>query len=288
MALAYKEEWEIALQERLDHPTNWKEICRVDYTDTKVLHNPYRSTTPTVQSGTRGTAFSFQTYAHTDETIDITTYKEVSQFIDAADLAQSGYENQMTMATLQGQLLNEQLESAMLGSHASFTDVGDDGSGNIATSSTTAITVSPTNIDDIIRAIKRIIRKANGWALAKRNGVFVVWRPEDFEILEAFVQANGFTSADQALQKGTDTGMVYMGVYHYSSNDYTAGHLFAGVRSLFHLGIVKSTYGKLDVIENPAGASGGVLSGTGVHSRLDYAFKAWREVVPLLLDINVA
>lgn len=245
------------------------------------------STTPAVQSGTRGTAYSFQDVGLTDSSISIDVYKELPIYIDDADLAQSTYMSQMDMADLQGTLVNEAIEAYVLGQHAQWTNIGDDGSGGFASGSSTKITISPNNIDDLIRATKRIARKANGFKRVARNGIFFVWRPEDFEILEAFVQANGTKPADDALQNGTDSGMVYMGAYHYMSNDITAGHLFAGVRKLFNVGICKSTYGKVTKIVHPAGASGGNLSGIGMHTRVDLKAKAWENDAALLYDINV-
>lgn len=283
----YPQEWAAKLQERLQHPTNWKEVCRVEYTDKQVLNNPYMSTTPAVQNGTRGTAFTFQDFALTNESITINTYRELGVFIDRADLAQASFGLQMDLADRQGQLMNEKLEAAMLASHADWTNFGDTGAGVLGLA-TTAITVSASNIDDIIRGIKTQIRVANGKSYADQYGIFIIWRPADFELLEAYVQANGFTSADDGLKNGTDPGFMYMGVKHLVSNDYTAGHVFAGVKNLYHLGICRSTWGQLSVIQNPAGTSGGVLSGVGLHVRADFAFKAWNVTTPLLFDVNVA
>ena len=283
--ILYPEEWRVKLQERLDHPTNWKEFCRVDYTDTRVLINPYMSTIPSVQSHTRGTAYTHQTFAITTDSITINSSAILPMFIDRADMAQSPYARQMELAELQGQLINEYIEARMLADHASWTDVGISG-GVITSGVATSITVSATLIDDIIRGIKRIIRVANGQNLMTRNGVGIIWRPADFEILEAFVQANGFTTADIALKDGTIPGFRYLGVDHYVSNDHTANHILAGVKKLLHLGIVKSTYGNIVVDEEPATADG-PLSGTGISSRLDWAFKTWTNVKPLIFDLNV-
>lgn len=285
--IVYQEEWEAKLQDRLDKPTNWKEICDVRYTNTRVIHNPYR-TDPTVTTGyTRGNALTISDIAETDEYITISTTDYAAEYIDLADLAQSQFTSQMSIADLQGIKLQERIEAAMLASHASWTNIGDDGSGNVALASS-ALTVSPTNIDDVIRGIKREIQKANGWALAQRNGIFIVWRPQDWEMLEQFMQANGFSMADQALKNGTQMGVYYMGVYHYLSTSHTAGHLFAGIRKIFTLGIVPATYGKVEQVRNPAGSSGGVLSGVAVYARVDYAFKAWNNTLSVLYDINVA
>jgi len=283
--IIYEEDWAVKLQERLDENLIWKEICKVDYTDTKVLHNPYMSDAA-VQSGTRGSAYTHQDITITDETISIDTFEILPQLIDRADLAQSSYANQMELASEQGTLLNESIEEAMLAAHAQWTNFGTSSIGGGGTA-TSAITVSAANIDDIIRGIKREIRKAKGKSLLKRNGGFFVWREEDFEILEAYVQANGFSTADGALKDGTNQGFTYMGMEHYSSNFIAAGHLFAGVKKVFHLGIVKATYGQIVIDQEPATAAGAV-SGIGIVSRVDYKFKAWAKTTPVLFDINVA
>ena len=282
--IVYQEEWAIKLQERLSEDLKWKEICRVKYTDTKVLHNPYL-TDATVQTGTRGTPYVHQDIVQTDESVTIDTFKILPQLIDRADLAQSDFVTQMELADSQGVLLNEAIETGMMAEHAQWTNFGDTGSGVLGLAST-AITVTASNIDDIIRGVKTQIRKANGESLMRRFGAFIVWRPEDFELLEAYVQANGYVVADAGLKEGIPQGFTYMGVKHYSSNKYAAGHLFGGVMNLFTLGICKSTYGQIVIDEEPA-TTNGAVSGTGIVSRVDYKFKAWAKIAPVLFDINV-
>jgi hypothetical protein len=280
--IIYQEEWETKAQERLSEMNKWKEICKVDYTDTKVLHNPY-VTDPTVQNGTRGSAYTHQDVVLTDETVDITGFKILPQLIDRADLAQSTFVSQMEMADRQAVLLNEAIETGMLAEHAQWTNFDNASIGGAAGN----ITVSETNIDDIIRGMKREIREANGEDLMNRNGAFIVWRAADFEKLEAYVQAQGFSTADGALKDGTSQGFRYMGVEHYSSNKHASGHLFGGVKKAFHLGICRSTYGQVIVDNEPATAAGAV-SGIAVVMRVDFKFKAWATVVPVLFDILVA
>lgn len=280
--IVYAEEWAVKLQERLSENNKWKDICKVEYTDTKVLHNPYHSDA-TVQTGTRGGAYTHQDVTLTDESVDINTFKILPQLIDRADLAQQTFIKQMEMAEMQGVLLNEAIETAMYAEHAQFTDFDNTAIGGGAGN----ITVTAANVDDIIRAIKREIREANGENMLDRNGGFIVWRAADFELLESYVQANGFVTADDGLKKGTGQGFNYMGLTHYSSNKLTAGHLFAGVKKLLSLGICKSTYGQVVVDSEPAIAAGAV-SGIAVVSRIDYKFKAWTKVKPLLFDVLVA
>jgi len=280
--IVYKEDWAVTLQEALDEPVKWKEICRVDYTDSKVLHNPYL-TDATIASHSRGTAYTFNTITQTDESVTIDTSYIMAQFIDRADLAQSGYAVQMEIAKRQGVMINEQLESAVLGSYGSLTDFGAGDLAGTSSADSTGFTVSVTNIDDIIRAIKRVINTASGQSLAERNGIFIVWRPADFEMLEAYMMANGFATADVALKNGGQQGMTYMGVTHYSSNLLTAHHVIAGVKKVLHLGICKSTYGQIMVNEKDPDN----YSGVGIVSRVDYKVKAWANTKPVLFDVNV-
>lgn len=276
--IVYAEEWAIKLQERLAEFNKWKDVCQVEYTDSKVLHNPYL-TEATVQSGTRGVAYTMQDVVETDENVTIDTFKILPQVIDRADLAQSTYASQMVLADKQGILLNEAIETAFYADFANLTTFDNTELGGSAGN----ITVSASNVDDIIRAVKRKIRVANGEALMDRNGVFIVWRPTDLELLEAFMQANGFVAADKALDGPIQQGFNYMGVTHYSSNKLTAGHVIAGVKKMYHIGICKSTYGQVVINDEPLN-----ISGVGIISRVDFKGKAWNNAKPVLFNITVA
>jgi len=246
------------------------------------------STVPSAQTVTRGTVFNPQDVAFTAETLTISTGRDMPIFVDFADMAQTGYNTQMEIAEVQADLLNEFIETNTLAQHASWTDVGSDGAGGVASGVTTQVTVSASNIDDIIRGIKRIIRVANGNTRMRTYGAYIVWRPADFELLEAFVQANGFNLADKALGDGTVEGFRYMGVDHYWSNDLTANHLMAGVKKTHRIGILRSLYGKMMTQDFPAGSSGGILSGTLFYSRVDIGHLVPTTFKPLVYDVNVA
>ena len=73
-----------------------------------------------------------------------------------------------------------------------------------------------------------------------------------------------------------------MGFTHYKSNSLSANHVIAGIKKLYHLGILKSTYGQIVITQDPA-----LTSGIGVISRVDYKGKVWVKVKPVLFDINV-
>ena len=276
----YAEEWAEKLQEQLDEPNKFKDICRVEYTNMKVFHNPYL-TDPTVQTLSRGTPYTMQPITETDESVTISDTYIAASFIDRADLAQSTLLGQMELATRQGVLLNRKIEAAVYADHASLTDFGTENLTGSAGS--TAITVSVTNIDDIVTNIARTISVASGDELLERFGGFVVWRPADFQLLTSFMMANGFSTADTFLKNGVKGGVEYMGFTHYKSNQLTSGHVIAGVKKLYHVGILTSTYGQIVVNQDPA-----LTSGIGVVSRVDFKGKAWTRSKTCLFDVNVA
>ncbi len=281
--------FEDALQNRLDHPQTWKEIADVTITDSGVIRSSYMSTTPAVQTVTRGTGAALQVFAETSETLTISTGRDLGVVVDLADLVQSPWTKPAELFDRIGHLLNEYIESAVLGTFASWTNfgVGDLNSVGPAADST-AITVTASNVDDIIRGVKRVIRTNNGQSYMNSNGVGIVWRPGDFELLEAFVQANGFMTADAALKEGTVEGMKYMNVDHYFSNDFTAGHVLACVKKLgVRLGILRGTYGKAHTIPFPAADSNMVFSGTAYYSRVDIGTLIPTGYVKTVYNVNV-
>lgn len=282
MAIVPSEAFETKLQERLDAPTVWKEVCKVTYTDTGILHNPYL-TDATIGTGTRGTGYTSTAAATTDDSVTINTYKYSAQHIDEADLAQKTFTDWMEMADNMATMLNETMETAMLASHASWTNFDNASIGGSAGN----ITVAESNIDDIITEMKTAIRTAGGKDMAARNGMFIIWREADFAKVERLAASQGFNTADNVLNNGIMQGFKYLGVEHYSTSFNASGHIFGGVKKAFHVGVVKSTYGKMKQIVNPV-VSGAQISGLGLESRVDYKFNAWTKMVPILFDILVA
>lgn len=263
--ITYETLFEDVLQDRLDHPTTWKEMCDVTITDTRVISSSYVDTMPTVTTVTRGTGHDLSLYQETAETMTISTGRDLGMFMDWGDIAQSPWSKPAELFDRIGALLNEYVESAVLANHAEWTDFDNASIGGAAGN----ITVSASNIDDIIRGVKREIREGNGQARMNQYGVGFVWRAADFEYLEAFVQANGFTTSDQALKEGTVEGLHYLGADHYWSNDYTTGHVFAGVKKTQRVGILRGTYGRAHTIDFPASSENNFLSGQAYYSRID-------------------
>lgn len=284
MALIPSLEIETKLQERLSAPMVWSEICEVKYTDTGVVKNPYL-TDATVQTGTRYAAITGTAAATTDESVTVNDYSYAFQVVDDADLAQRSFSDYMELAENMSVVLDEAMETAMLAEHAQWTNFDNASIGGAAGN----ITVSISNIKNIITGIKREIREAGGHKKALQNGIFIQWRETDFELVEQLAASEGFNMADLALKNGIKQGFTYMGVEHYSTSKNASGHIFAGVKKAFNCYVVTSTYGKVKTIVNPyLGSATGIISGIGLESRIDREFKAWAKNVPILYDVLVA
>ena len=284
--ITYETLFEDVLQDRLDQPTTWKEMCEVTISDTKLISTSYISTSPSVNTVTRGTGLVADTFVETAETLDIATGRDLGLFVDWADLAQSPWTKPVELFDRIGALLNEFIESDVLAQHGTWTDFGQEALDSNAAGST-AITVSASNIDDIIRAVKREIRENNGQMFMNQNGVGFVWRAEDFELLEGFVQANGFMTADAALREGTVEGLHYLGADHFWSNGHTATHVFAGVKKTQRLGILRGTFGRAHTIDFPSADTNTYLSGQSFYSRVDIGHLTPTEHAGNVFDINV-
>jgi len=282
--LVYKEDWATKLQARLNEPNKWKDICKVEYTNTRVLNNPYIANL-TVQSGlNRGSAYTFQALSETNETRTINVRRDVSVFIDRADFAQSGYLKQMELAERMGIHMDESIETYVLLIGSTAGQLETLRASDLPGGSGTSITVSQTNVDDIIRTVTQFIYTARGGGELSRNGGYIVWRPADFSLLTAFAQANGWNTADNALKSGVRDGFHYMGFDHYVSNNLPSGRLQAGVKKILHLGILRDTYGQLMVDDKDPGQ----LSGFGFNLRTDMVITNWEQKGSLVFDIAVA
>ena len=280
-----KHDYVMKMRARVAKPTNWKDVLKVAYSNNRTVVNSYMSTEPDAVGGTRGTAYAYQDFVLTADTLTISTYKNIPMLIDEADRFQQSYVGQMEIADFQGKKISEYLEAQMLAQHVSYKDFGVTDLANTGADDTSAITVSASNIDDIIRAVKRKLYENNGVDFATEKGMFFVWRPEDFEILEGFVQANGFREADIALKNGIPVSKAfrYMGVDHYLSTQHTANHVMAGIKGIMEVGILRGTYGKAKFIEDP-----GLVSGLGIVSRVDYGWNLPTGYAEFVVDLNVA
>ena len=179
--ITYVTDFDLVLQRRLNRPMTWKEVCDVTYSNANIIRSSYISTMPSVQTVDRGVGVALQTFAQTSNTITIETGRDLGVLVDLADDAQSPWTKKAELFDRIGSLLNEYVESFFLADHASWTDFTNASIGGAAGN----ITVSASNIDDIIRGVKREIRENNAQELADQNGVCFDWRAADFEYLEA-------------------------------------------------------------------------------------------------------
>ena len=278
-----KHDYVARMRSRINRPTSWMETMNVKYRDVRTIIEGALSVENDTQVGTRGTAYTFENFTIANDTLTIDKTNIIPVFIDQADLAQQSYYTGMEVAAFQGKKISEKLESLVLAEHGSWTNFGVTDLAGGSADDANQITVSATNIDDIIRAVKRKLYENNGVEFSIEKGMFFVWRPGDYELLEAFVQANGFSEADIALKNGIPVGMRYMGVEHYLSNDNVANHVFCGIKKMGDLGILSSTFGQVKFIEDP-----NMQSGIGIIARLDHGFSWPTYYNEFFIDLNVA
>lgn len=299
-AWKYQEEWDTKLATRLDKPQNWKDVNDVRYMQGQSIILPYISTggEPAVSTSHFAAAtdrsdttkvIPLRTVTQSTESLAILTTDFDSVYIDFADEAQSRYASQMVMADLLAKKLGERVEAITLANTSAWTDLGDNGSGGFALAST-QFTVTANTVDDVISGVIRELQSANAYSLYLEKGGYVVWRPADWEALTKFMQANGYSFADEALKDGGKSrmGKESMGLYHYVSTSHTANHLMAGVRGVQLLGVQSSTFAKTYEVQHPASSTAGNLSGSLIYWRLDYGLKVPTNLVPAIFDINVA
>ncbi len=291
--------WANKLARRLDKPQNWKDVNDVVYTDAMTYNFPLLSaanegavvTSTNTQAGRQllSNVIPFTVNTQSNETLSISIKEIISDFKDYADQAQSNYANMAEMGTYLGKKMGERTEAIALANHASWTNFGDTGAGVLGLADT-QVTVSATNVDDIVRGIIEQIQTANGWDLYMENGGFMVWRPADWTFLVQYMQSMGYSFADEALRDGGKgrMGKEAMGLFHYVSTSHASGgHLMGGVRKTQKLGILSATYGKVYRAEMPASSTAGSLSGTQIHSRLDYGLLVPTNLAPTLFDVRV-
>ena len=278
----YKQQWEVKLQQRLNRPISWMDVADVIYTDSNIINVPYMSTVFSTSSYTRGAQYSYSDFVLTNETLTVGTDYVAPVFVDEADSAQNSYTQMEELATRQASLQRERIETDFLDDHANWRNVGMV-AGTITDNDTTQITVSATTISQIVRGVRRIVIANNGSELMNEKGLCFVWSATHLEFLEQFAQANGFNLADTALKNGVPNGYFLLGAYHYVSNNNVANHAFAGVKKLFKIGILRKTWGKVKMVEEP-----NRQSGTGWVSRIDYGTLTPTGYNTILFDINVS
>ena len=274
-----KHDFAVSLRKRINKPSIWKDILEVKISDVRTFVRGALTTEGTPIAHVRGTAYTYQDMTIQQDTGTINQSRIIPLFVDWADLAQQSYVDQMKVAELQGKLLDEAIEALVYANHSSFTDFGVTDLADGDEDDSSQIAISVTNIDNLVRQVRRKVRENNGSDFMAENGIFFSWTASEFAMLEEFAQANGFTLADLALKNGIpeEKAFKYFGSYHYMTTQQTANHRFAGVRKLGTIGLLRSTWGVPYFNPDPAGPSSGAgtqsLSGLGIVTRADYGFE---------------
>ena len=102
------------MRQRIAKPTTWMDILNVKYSNNRTIVGGYMSTEPSVVAGTRGTAYNYQDFAITADTLTINGFKIIPMFVDEADRYQQTYVDQMKIAEFQGDKISEKIESLTL------------------------------------------------------------------------------------------------------------------------------------------------------------------------------
>ena len=262
-------------------------MCAVTISNTRVINSQSISTAgdwAAVATLTRGTAFDPTDVAEVADSLTISTGRHVTTYFDFGDLAQSPWTTEREINQRAGERLGEFIETDVLAQHASWRNIG--GATVWTDNVSTALAVTASNIDELSRILRRVVREQNGASLMARNGIGAVLSPASFEFVEAFAQANGFASADEALKNGLAPQVKYLGVTWYVSNSNAADHAFAGVRKIQRLGILQGTFGRMHKFPGIAGTSGGIQSGIAFHSRVDIGHLTPTDHAALVYDIN--
>ena len=283
-----QEAWKTKLQERLEEPKYFMELGEVEYTDTKVMHNPYRNASTAV-AGTRGTAYTASDVTHTDDTIDISLYYNAVEFIDRADLAQSTFVNQMNMAASQGDALLDVVEIEFLKEHANAGASIDDGDLATATNGGTGnpLELSSTNALEVLEIARLKIVQGKGLMELNRKGASAVMSPLQYSKFVSAAKSAGVLSfAESAHVTGKVNKVNGFELFESNLTDSTtdAGtdHAIAFVNKSIHIGILRTTFGQITVVENP-----NRTSGIDVASRIDFQTKIWKQKAPLVVDLNI-
>ena len=183
--------FERVMQRRLDEPQNWREMCNVEMTNTGVISSSYISTTggwAAAAALTRGTSFNPTDVAQTAETLAISTGRHVTTYFDFADLLQSPWTTEEQIYSRAGARLGEYIENAVLARYGSWRDIGLV-AGTWTDNNSTAGAVSASNVDDLARLTRQIVREQNGQEFLQTNGIGIVLDPISFAFVEAFAQA---------------------------------------------------------------------------------------------------
>ena len=162
-------------------------MCKVTTSNTRIINSQSISTTGDWAASaalTRGTAFDPTDVVESADALTISSGRHCTTYFDFGDLAQSPWTNEREIFQRAGERLGEFIESDVLAQHASWRNIG--GAAGAWTDNTDVVlAASASNIDDLARLLRRVVREQNGASLMARNGIGAVLSPASFEFVEA-------------------------------------------------------------------------------------------------------
>ena len=239
------------------------------------VNKPYVSDL-SVSTYTPGTDVSLIDMGATNEQLTVTTFETVPFYVDEIDIMQNGYDLMAEQTDRAQYLLNDKIDTAVLARYVDSdnTDITNASIGGAAG----AITATSSNIHQIFTALKREMREAN---VTMTGDTYVVVDPSGAELIEQYVAANGFNTADATIKNGYAGD--FLGVQVYVSNNLTTGsnvtHWIGGKKGAISLVVQKEP--TVMIKDNPLRAGKNVICLTA------YGIKTFKRAAKDLFDINI-
>lgn len=182
----------------------------------------------TVTAYTKGTDVTVQTLATTDEYLTVDKQYESSIYLDTIDKKQNKYSTQMEAMKEQMYAIKNQIDSDILAQVILATDTVDAGDISGGGANGAAITLSTTNVFEVLSAARKKLATAN----VEDNGDYIaVVTPAVASIIEQKAIGVGFNLAEAAFKNGYAGTVAGFKIYVSNNLDITTNsrtHCYIG------------------------------------------------------------
>jgi hypothetical protein len=275
-----KQHWMANFQPTLESALVSFKICKTHTGPDRIIHNPYQSE-PTGQDGAASVDYSgnIDDFTLTDDTLTVNRRAYQAEHVDNIEQLQVRYDLAKARAERHAYVVRKKIDAYVLQNAATTSGTLQVDDGEIGGTDGNPITLSSTNVDDMLRAVMETLYTNDA---RMENGVYIVLAPDHITKLTQFQQANGFSLADAALKNGYIDS--YMGVDIYLSNqlynDGTQDHAIAGVYDSISLALPD------DGGDFEKKAVSGKFGRELVTSKI-YNTKIWNNMLKEVVDIFV-
>ncbi|HUC20836.1 MAG TPA: hypothetical protein VMR98_05075 [Candidatus Polarisedimenticolaceae bacterium] len=201
--------------------TSYAEVATLRDGDT--VHRPY-ITNLSVNTYVKGVDVTIQDLAPTDETLTVSTSKEVSFYVDDIDQLQNRYDIASKFADQAAYLLGDAIDQAVLAEYANAAYYYDNV--DFTAGAAGGIALDATNIHTMVTGVKAKLMKNN----VRLTDPFMVVTPTIAEYIERYAAANGFNIADSTIRNGYAGDFLGMRILISNNLTTAAGvtHILAG------------------------------------------------------------